>query len=348
MTPSSVFLLLVTTCSAALASLNHLPPEIVAHHAARVAEGRHDNVTTDELDRFRIYAQYAGAAYCHPFSEGDEVFCNGDICPSMDATYSAKIQEDLGFIAVDHTLEEIVVSFRGTVLRWEWLANVLRSRPSLWEASRCPGDCMVHSGWQDAEAEVNDGITKEVKRLLHEHPRYNITVVGHSRGGALATILAAHLRMDLRLNVTTYTYGSPRVGNEAFARFVFEQGDRNYRITHYNDIVPIVPPSRLDYQHVEPEYWLREGPWSRVDYKPRDLEECHDWTEVHCIEGNVGQCGKPDSSISAADELSWNTAEYEEFMASLRHDFADDIAYTASLHNHSLLAEYRWTIWEDN
>ena len=174
--------------------------------------------------------------------------------------------------------------------------------------------------------------------------------------------------MDLQLNITTYTYGSPRVGNEAFARFVFEQGDRNYRITHYNDIVPIVPPSRLDYQHVEPEYWLREGPWSRVDYKPRDLEECHDWTEAHCIEGNVGydwlrrsvflshsyyltaisQCGKPDSSVSAADELFWNTAEYEEFMASLRHDFADDIAYTASLHNHSLLAEYRWTSWEDN
>lgn len=48
-----------------------------------------DNVTSDELDRFRIYAQYAGAAYCHPFNEGDEVFCNGDICPSMDATYSA-------------------------------------------------------------------------------------------------------------------------------------------------------------------------------------------------------------------------------------------------------------------
>lgn len=87
-----------------------------------------------------------------------------------------KIREDLGFIAVDHTLEEIIVSFRGTVLRWEWLGNILRSRPRLWEATRCPGDCRVHSDWQDAEAEVKDAITTEIVRLLHGHPKYNITV----------------------------------------------------------------------------------------------------------------------------------------------------------------------------
>lgn len=173
--------------------------------------------------------------------------------------------------------------------------------------------------------------------------------------------------MELQLNVTTYTYGAPRVGNEAFARFVFEQGDRNYRITHYNDIVPIVPPFRLSYRHVEPEYWLREGPWSRVDYEPRDLEDCHDWTEKNCIEGSIGynwlrrsvflshgyyltaisQCGSPGGSVVAADELSWNTPEAEELLASLRKDLAEDIAYTASLYNNSLLTEYRWTGWPE-
>lgn len=173
--------------------------------------------------------------------------------------------------------------------------------------------------------------------------------------------------MDLQLNVTTYTYGAPRVGNEAFARFVLEQGDRNYRITHYNDIVPIVPPFRLSYRHVEPEYWLREGPWSRVDYEPRDLEDCHDWTEKHCIEGNFGyswlkpsaflshgyyltaisQCGSPGGSVLAADELSLYSPEDKEMMALLQKEFAEDIAYTASLYNNSLLAEYKWTGWQE-
>lgn len=175
--------------------------------------------------------------------------------------------------------------------------------------------------------------------------------------------------MDLQMNVTTYTYGAPRVGNEAFAKFISEQGDRNYRITHFNDLVPVVPSFGWPwyFRHVEPEYWLRQGPYWRVDYKPRDLDECHDWTEKHCLEGSIGyglgivtnrrshgyyltaigQCGKPGGSVWAADELSWNTTKDQELMASLRQGFAKDIEYAAALRNHSLLAEYRWAGWED-
>lgn len=171
--------------------------------------------------------------------------------------------------------------------------------------------------------------------------------------------------MDLQLNVTTYTYGAPRIGNEQFAKFVSGQGDRNYRITHFNDLVPLVPSFGWPwhFRHTEPEYWLREGPYWRVDYKPHDIEDCRDWNEKHCIEGfigygfgiftnrhshgyyltAIGQCGKPKGSIWAANEVSWNSTEDEELMASLRNGFARDIEYAASLHNNSLLAEYRWT-----
>lgn len=171
--------------------------------------------------------------------------------------------------------------------------------------------------------------------------------------------------MDLQFNVTTYTYGAPRVGNEAFARFVSEQGDRNYRITHFNDLVPIVPSFGAPwyFRHVEPEYWLKKGPWSSVDYKPRDLDECRDWREKDCIEGFIGyglgvltnrlshgyyltaisQCGRPGGSAWAADELFCNSTENEALMSSLRDGFARDIKYAASLNNNSLLGEYRWT-----
>lgn len=86
------------------------------------------------------------------------------------------ILEDLrGFIAVDHTLEEIIVSFQGTI-GWDWWDNIFHSSPKRWEAMRCPGECKVHSGWQDTEAKVNDEITKEIKRLLREYPEHGITV----------------------------------------------------------------------------------------------------------------------------------------------------------------------------
>lgn len=147
-----------------------------------------------------------------------------------------------------------------------------------------------------------------------------------------------------------------------------QRGDRNYRITHFNDLVPIVPSFGAPwyFRHVEPEYSLKKGPSSRVDYKPRDLDECRDWKEKHCIQGFIGyglgvltnrlshgyyltaisQCGKPCGSAWAADELFCDSMAGEELMASLRDGFERDIKYAASLHNNSLLGEYRWTGWQ--
>ena len=53
-----------------------------------------------------------------------------------------------------------------------------------------------------------------------------------------------------------YTYGSPMVGNSAFATFVTNQNGGNYRVTHANDAVPKLPGYLLSYRHVSPEYWI--------------------------------------------------------------------------------------------
>lgn len=55
------------------------------------------------------------------------------------------------------------------------------------------------------------------------------------------------------------------VGNAAFATFVTNQGasqnstQRNYRVTHANDIVPNVPSYALGFRHVSPQYWIIAG-----------------------------------------------------------------------------------------
>lgn len=152
------------------------------------------------------------------------------------------------------------------------------------------------------------------------------------------------------------------MGNQAFAKFVLEQGDRNYRITHFNDPVPIIPPFWKGWRHVEPEYWLRGGPWNRVHYEPHDIEECHNWAEKGCIEGFIGLglgiltnssshgyyltaislCGRPSGSVGVADEFLWDGTENEELTTSLRNDCIKDIEYAASQHNSNFLAEYSW------
>lgn len=77
-------------------------------------------VTAEDLSNLKLYAQYAGAAYCDPVA-GKPVYCKGDICPAgskSNATiYSVfhGIETDiLGFIAVDASMKQIIVSVRGS------------------------------------------------------------------------------------------------------------------------------------------------------------------------------------------------------------------------------------------
>lgn len=64
-------------------------------------------------------------------------------------------------------------------------------------------------------------MTEVVALMMEKYPDKPLYVIGHSLGGAMATIAAVDLRVKLRLpDVRLYTFGSPRVGNEIFSRFV--------------------------------------------------------------------------------------------------------------------------------
>jgi hypothetical protein len=77
-------------------------------------------------------------------------------------------------------------------------------------------------------------------------------VTGHSLGAALAIVATDRAFRKLNLRPTaTYTYGTPRVGGDAFAdRYNPDLGDATFRLVHGDDIVPTVPPARLKFRHV--------------------------------------------------------------------------------------------------
>lgn len=83
-----------------------------------------------------------------------------------------------------------------------------------------------------------------------------------------------------------YTYGSPRVGNTAFANFVTAQAGGTYRITHLDDAVPRLPPILLGFHHTSPEYWLYTGNATTVDYTISDMKICEGISNTTC---NAGQ-----------------------------------------------------------
>jgi triacylglycerol lipase len=89
-----------------------------------------------------------------------------------------------------------------------------------------------------------------------------IHCVGHSLGGAIATLAAHWIKSKGGLKVNLYTFGSPRVGLNRFARTCTSrlQADNIYRVYHTTDPIPMlptwpfthVPDSSLDYQIYSP------------------------------------------------------------------------------------------------
>jgi len=121
------------------------------------------------------------------------------------------------------------------------------------------------------------------------NPSYTVVVTGHSLGAAVATIAGAYLR-SIGISCDLYTYGSPRVGNEDFAKYVSStsQGSTS-RITHFNDPVPHLPTGGnlawlTSYYHTTPEYFLYDGTATTNNYVISDIKVCTAFNDLSCAE----------------------------------------------------------------
>uniref|UniRef100_A0A0E0MPK4 Fungal lipase-type domain-containing protein n=1 Tax=Oryza punctata TaxID=4537 RepID=A0A0E0MPK4_ORYPU len=105
---------------------------------------------------------------------------------------------------------------------------------------------------------AKEQVVKEVKRLVDHLRRRNddhsgekpvkvqVTVTGHSLGGALAMMTAHDVAAALAataagVRVRAITFGAPRVGDDAFRRALVARGVQVFRVIVQQDIVPKLP-----------------------------------------------------------------------------------------------------------
>ncbi len=253
------------------------------------------SVTETEVDNFRFFAQYSAASgWNYNVTPGSIVSCPCDtLCPNVTAN-KAVVQATLnkngtsqvtGFIATDPTRNLIVVSFPGSNSDANWVINL---QIGLEPCDDLVSGCKVHTGfmsaWRDAEATV----MSTVQQLLNDSKQsYGVVVTGYSLGAAVATLAAAHLR-KANISCDLYTYGSPRVGNGVFASFVTNQPGAQYRLTHFDDPAPQIPPLWCDYRHTSPEYWMFDQNSTAINYGPGDIKICTDIDNITCNAGMIG------------------------------------------------------------
>lgn len=107
----------------------------------------------------------------------------------------------------------------------------------------------VHQGFHRQFFAVESQIRENITNMMNNGAT-ELIITGHSLGGALASIATYYYSKtipSLASNITTYTYGSPRVGDSVFAN---DQCHTNgYRIFNYYDPIPMVPITGR-YEHV--------------------------------------------------------------------------------------------------
>ncbi|KAH3679743.1 hypothetical protein WICPIJ_008560 [Wickerhamomyces pijperi] len=246
------------------------------------------------------YSNYANLASCIYYNRLSEGYLNDGACdlrfctknPRNKKTKIIKINvvpEDrsgTGFIAVDDKNKEIIVSFRGSTTWKDWQTDFNIGYSDYRPISdyvpgipACGDGCKVHSGFYHQLESITEEILKPVEDLYLKYKDYRLVVIGHSLGGAFATIIGIEFRVR-GFTPLVVTYGMPRIFNEQLKTWVnsifnvtdLEQRVKNkdpikwgfIRVSHENDYVPDLP-MRMSHAGVQFHITKRDLPHEKND-----------------------------------------------------------------------------------
>lgn len=226
------------------------------------------------------------------------------------------LSDSCGYIAISHSPapKRIVVAFRGTYSITNTILDLSaypqsyvpytgddegggrKNGTTLQSSGRRCENCTVHAGFLTSWLNTQPTVLPHVSAAREQYPDYEVTLVGHSLGGAVAAL--AGLEMHLKgWNPTVTTFGEPMVGNAAFAKFLdteFQLDNRSKfaadietqrfrRLTHVDDPVPLLPLQEWGYASHAGEIFI-----SKSDLPPavEDLQLCVGDQDPRCIAGS--------------------------------------------------------------
>ena len=116
---------------------------------------------------------------------------------------------------------------------------------------------LVHAGFLEQFDSLKLALVKTVEKYSGKVEK--ILCIGHSLGGALATLAAGHLGSiyNGKLPVTCHTFGSPRVGNIAYSEWFSRQVVLHVRVMNEKDPVTQMPISHR-FQHCSDALCVKE------------------------------------------------------------------------------------------
>ncbi|KAJ1970220.1 hypothetical protein IWQ62_000047 [Dispira parvispora] len=213
----------------------------------------------DLLHELYIWRNYSSASY----KPKDQKW-NCPVCLTwpLDSTdYSIVLANPtetcVVMLALNVKLHTLVMSFRGTDNKEgaiaDLRANLIQWPPEIPESR-------VHRGFYDSYMSIRPELLTALKLYMAKCTWCDLTVTGHSLGGAQATLAALDAVLtfkSMKNKVLLYTFASPRPGNPAFARAILRHQIPVYRVVKEGDVVPMLPPQGVIYSHVGHTVWIK-------------------------------------------------------------------------------------------
>jgi len=138
-------------------------------------------------------------------------------------------------------VENVVSDLNVALVELPWLASEAHARVP-----------KGHAGFVDLYLSMRQHVLDATRRARAATPRpaASVYVSGHSLGGALATLFAADVAAaapELLPHLRVYSFGSPRVGDEAFARAW--RVPCAFRCRNQHDLIPRLPLWSLAFKY---------------------------------------------------------------------------------------------------
>jgi len=184
--------------------------------------------------------------------------------PNVNATsfQGSTATDAKGFVAYDPDANEIVVSFSGTdpasIRNWIDDIDTIKT-----DYPYCDG-CRVHEGFYRTYQSTDAQVKSLLNLYTSTYPAATIAVTGHSLGAALAAHAVAELTHVGYTLKASYTFGMPRVGDEAFETWYKEAMVGTYRVTHHKDPVPHLPTYNMGFHHMPYEAFYSQDNYQDI------------------------------------------------------------------------------------
>ena len=141
----------------------------------------------------------------------------------------------------------VIFVFRGSIVAQDWLVNFKASKKDFLN-DKNEGD--VHRGFNSefekfVDIMKNDEIFKleeKICKINEINKNTKILLTGHSKGGAIATLVGCFLtKLGINKdNLEIYTFGAPPVGDRDFAKR-YDNRVNLFRVVNKNDPIPFTP-----------------------------------------------------------------------------------------------------------